>query len=329
MSELVHVGQSAELVQVGQNEELLEQNELYVPAAPVRILLDTDIGPDCDDAGAVAVLHALERAGEVKIAGMMHCTSSRWGAGCLDALNVYYAREGIPVGTLKEPGFLDDDSVHAKYNKGITLQYPNRYREEEAPDAVALYRQLLAEAPDGETVIVAIGPLPNLQLLLESGADAYSPLSGLELAARKVKHLIVMGGHFPEGAEWNFQMHPASAAYVCEHWPTAITFTGFEIGIDIHTGSRLFTDLPAEHPVRQSYAWYVGEGGTRHSWDLTAVLYAARGYESYWELVRGHISVNAENGANTWQNDPAGRHGYLKVKLAPEQIAELLDELML
>src|SRR5687767_11741616 len=55
----------------------------------VRVILDTDIGPDVDDAGAVAVLHALADRGEARILAMFCCTSSDWGAPCLDALNTY------------------------------------------------------------------------------------------------------------------------------------------------------------------------------------------------------------------------------------------------
>ena len=36
-------------------------------AAPVKILFDTDMTTDCDDAGAMAVLHALADRGECEI----------------------------------------------------------------------------------------------------------------------------------------------------------------------------------------------------------------------------------------------------------------------
>lgn len=305
-----------------------QQRFFYEPSRPVGIILDTDIGPDCDDAGAVAVLHALASLGEVEILGMMHCTSSKWGAGCLDALNTYYGRPDIPIGTLKTSGFLDDDSVHAKYNKGVAEHYPNRFREgAEPPDAVALYRQLLAGGERQSVVIVAIGPLPNLLNLLRSQPDEYSSLSGIQLVADKVKHLVVMGGAFPSGREWNFQMHPASAQYVASHWPTPITFAGFEIGADIHTGRRLFTHSKPDNPVRKSYEWYVGEGGDRHSWDLTAVLYAARGAYPYWDTVLGTVEV-ADNGENGWTVGENSRHAYLTVKMDPQQVADILEELM-
>jgi hypothetical protein len=49
----------------------------------------------------VALLHALSDRDEANILAMMCCTSSEWGAPCLDALNTYYGRPNIPVGTLR------------------------------------------------------------------------------------------------------------------------------------------------------------------------------------------------------------------------------------
>jgi inosine-uridine nucleoside N-ribohydrolase len=164
--------------------------------------------------------------------------------------------------------------------------------------------------------------------LLQSGPDRHSDLPGEELVARKVRHFVVMGGLFPDGKEWNFEMHPEAAAYVTENWPTGITFTGYEIGAEIRTGRRLHTDTPADHPVRRSYAWYGGEGGIRESWDLTAVLYAAEGPADYWDVVRGRIEVDPASGANRWEPHPSGQHGYLARKMEPEKIVDLLDELL-
>jgi hypothetical protein len=51
--------------------------------------------------------------------------------------------------------------------------------------------------------------MTNLLPLLQSGADAASPLTGIELVRRKVRHMVMMGGRrlYPEdanGQEWNF-----------------------------------------------------------------------------------------------------------------------------
>ena len=41
------------------------------PAAPARIILDVDLAEDVDDAGALAVLHALADRGEAEILGIL------------------------------------------------------------------------------------------------------------------------------------------------------------------------------------------------------------------------------------------------------------------
>jgi len=92
---------------------------------PVRVILDTDIGPDGDDAGAVAVLHALADRHEARLLAMGRCTSSDWGAPCLDALNTCYGRPDIPVGTFKGAGFLADPREHEKYNREVAARSPH------------------------------------------------------------------------------------------------------------------------------------------------------------------------------------------------------------
>ncbi|MDI4647026.1 nucleoside hydrolase [Cohnella hashimotonis] len=291
----------------------------------VNIILDTDIGPDCDDAGAVAVLHTLAAHGEARIAGMMHCTSSRWGAGCLDAINAYYECPDIPIGTLSQPDFLAHERYET-YNKALALQYDNRYRgEHPAPDAIQLYRRLLAEAEDASIVIAAIGPLRNLAGLLRSEPDAISPLPGIRLVERKVKETVAMGGHFPFGREWNFEMAPDAARLVAAEWPTPIIFAGYEIGSAVLTGRSLLATAPSQHPVRQAYERFGLADGVRPSWDLIAVMVAVRGLRDGWRLSeRGRVLIEPD-GANRWMPGE-GSHRYLIFDTEPAHIEHLLEQ---
>jgi len=118
--------------------------EAAPPPRPVPIILDTDIGPDCDDAGAVAVLNALADRGEAKLLAMACCTSSEWGAPCVQAINTYYGRPDIPVGTCKREGFLTD----SPYNGPVAREFPNTLKTgHAAPDARNLYREILRYLP--------------------------------------------------------------------------------------------------------------------------------------------------------------------------------------
>jgi hypothetical protein len=309
---------------------------------PVAVIFDTDMTTDCDDAGALAMLHALERKGEARILATMVNNSGRHSSGATAALNAFYGREDIPVGVYKgdvvgreAADFFQDIALD-------TAAYGHPAAGRDAyPDAVDVYRRVLSEAAAQEVVIVSVGHLNNLYDLLQSEPDEHSPLAGTELIEKKVDHLVVMGGHYlpdpsiryPHGCEHNFRAR-GSAAYTgptLDRWPTRVLLSGYEIGERIITGSAL-TGLNEMHPVRRAYARHPSEPliNGRMSWDQTAVLAAVRGPEDYWDTSRpGRVEVN-EEGCNTWIDDPDGTHTYLieRADASPERIAEIIEALM-
>jgi inosine-uridine nucleoside N-ribohydrolase len=296
---------------------------------PVDVILDTDIGPDCDDAAALAILHALTNMGEANIKAVMNCTSNPWGTGCIDAINTYYGRGNIPIGCLSASGFLNDE-IYSTYNKFISNNFPNRFMNgARAKDAVNLYREILSSSDDKSIVIIAIGPLPNLSDLLNSHADDICPLNGIELVTKKVKQLVVMGGSFPLGTEWNIKTDIPSAINVTENWPTPITFAGYELGCEVITGKRLYTETDVNNPVRKSYELYLrGEKIGRSSWDLLAVLFGVRGHRNYWlSADNGKVEIDA-TGHNVWLPEINRDHSYLKPNMGNKQLEHILDDLL-
>ena len=238
-------------------------------APPVNIILDTDMGGDCDDVGALFILHGAVERGEANLLATLGCISADAIAPCLDGMNTWFGRPEIPVGTLKDPGFLAGRS----YTSEIARRFPHRFPSgKDYPDATTLYRQVLAKQPDASVVVLAIGPLRNLANLLKSQPDAASPLEGPALIARKVKRLEIMGGTYPPSAnpkeaEWNFKQDPAAAAAVCSTWPTPVLFNG-EGGATC-SGRRVTYEMPEHNPMTMAYRWYPGVGyaGDRLSWD--------------------------------------------------------------
>ncbi|MFZ5429168.1 MAG: hypothetical protein ACOZDD_02965 [Bacteroidota bacterium] len=64
-----------------------------------KIIFDTDMGSDCDDAGALALLHAYATLGKAEIIGCIYSSGVvPYGAAVVEAINVYYGRPDIPVG---------------------------------------------------------------------------------------------------------------------------------------------------------------------------------------------------------------------------------------
>ncbi|MBD3287475.1 nucleoside hydrolase, partial [candidate division KSB1 bacterium] len=160
-----------------------------------KIIFDTDIGPDWDDVGATATLHALANFGEAEIIGMMVSSgghSATWGPPCLDAFNTYYGRPDIPIGVAA-----DGPEFGSSYNRQIAQEFEQDLGTDNAWNAVELYRKLLSEQEDSSVVIITVGFMTNIADLLRSEADEYSSLNGIDLVRQKVIKWTCMGGGFP------------------------------------------------------------------------------------------------------------------------------------
>src|SRR6185312_5144709 len=107
--------------------------------------------------------------------------------------------------------------------QGIIAKYAHSLRSNnEAMDAVRLYRQTLAAQKDGSVVIISIGPFTNLAHLLNSGADEFSNLNGMQLIRKKVKRLVAMAAAIDStgcgGYESNVTSDINAAQVVFKKW---------------------------------------------------------------------------------------------------------------
>lgn len=243
----------------------------------IKILLDTDLGSDCDDAGALAVLHRLADEKLCEIVAMTHCTSEINGAVTVKAINTWYKRPDIPIGQYKDGPFLEDEKC-MRYTKPIAAEYLKDHSMPEFEDSVRVIRRALAEERD--VVIVVIGMLNNIAGLIKSEADDISPLTGRELVRQSVKAMYVMGGHFEDltYAEYNIVQSGESAQYVSQNFSKPIVYCGYELGDKVVTGQGL-NAVAEDHPVRRAYCiwnnyvWGKAEP-LRCSWDLITVYCA-------------------------------------------------------
>ena len=162
---------------------------------PVSIIFDTDIGPDYDDVGAIALLHAMADSGECKILATIASNKDPYIAAVLNVLNTYFKRPAIPIAVVK--GEAVNEPSREKWDSMLVKNYPHTIKNnDEAEDALVLYRKLLAAQPDASVTIVTVGFLTNMANLLQSKPDQYSPLTGKELVQRKVKQLVSMAARF-------------------------------------------------------------------------------------------------------------------------------------
>lgn len=302
----------------------------YGNETPTSIIFDSDVDHDCDDIGALYMLHGAVERGEAKLLATMGCTSSVAIAPCLDAINTWFGRPEIPVGTLKDEGFLD----HSGFANEIIRRYPHKHSSgKDYPDAVSLYRQILANQPDGSVVVLAVGPLRNLANLLRSSPDDASPLDGPALIAKKVKRLEIMGGSYPptanaKEAEWNFKQDPTAAAIVCSTWPTPVLFNGE--GGSTNSGRRVTYEMPEHNPLTMAYRLYPGVGfaGDRLSWDPVSTFVAIRGAEPFYKVVSGGTNItDPVTGINVWQSGEDRQHAYLVLKARKHEIETALEDM--
>lgn len=302
-------------------------------AQPVNLILDTDLGPDYDDVGAMALMHALADSGQVNILAVVSSNKDERVIPCIEVLNTYFNRPDIPVGAPKSEGGASLTTWHkTKWTEVLPARYPHKTaRTSDAPDAVKVYRRVLSAQPDNSVVICTIGFFTNLKDLLLSGGDEYSPLSGRDLVAKKVKRLVSMAGLFPEGKEFNVYCDVAASCVVADQWPTEIIFSGFEIGNVIFTGKKLVQMDVEGSPVKDAYSLCLAEGDPdgRMSWDLTAVLVAIKGYEPYYKVERGTFRVVNDEGANDWTPDGEGRDLRLIERIPAAEMAVLIENYMM
>lgn len=300
-------------------------------AAQVRIIFDTDMDTDCDDAGALAMLHALADAGEAEILATVVSSKYRWSVPCTAAINAWYGRPDLPVGCPKGDGAPTNRG--SRYARKIAAAFPTRFTtNDDAPSAVTVYRRVLAAQPARSVVVVTVGYLTNLRDLLDSGPDRHSPLSGVDLVRRHVARWVCMGGRYPRhmkhGNYGNFMPDPDAAVAAARRWPTPVFFSGR--GRKVQTGRGL-RKTPAGNPVRRVYELYLGDRPTRPSWDQVAVLYAVRPDAPFWrvrEEGRNHIF---ENGTNEWRGAPDKKNHRLVTfpDERREKVTAVIEELMI
>lgn len=306
---------------------------ILLAGQPVKIIFDTDMGPDYDDVGAITILHALADKGECEILATMASDGYPTIAPTIEVFNRYFKKPGIPIGVPgpDAPNF----SCPNHWNDSLVVNYlPKPKTNKDYPSATEVYRKVLSAQKDNSVVIVTVGFMSNLADLLKSGPDQYSKLSGKELVAKKVSKWVAMAGGFPQFSEFNVNQHAKASVYVFENWPTPILFSGFEIGVNIMTGNKVASRGTKGSPVQWAYQYclstYEGkQSQNRNSWDHTAVLCAVRNPEKYFYVINNGTFVCNADGSNTWNADKDSNHSFLVHKYPYQTIADVLDDLML
>ena len=296
-----------------------------------KFILDTDMGIDCDDAVALALLINYKKMGACDILGVT-ASSTREGATAVIHTICDYYKENFPIGAMALPA-LACDSTNC-YGKFIKDLYG---KEDVTTEAVGLMRKLLSESEE-KAEIITIGPLTNVARLLRSSPDENSPLCGKELVREKVNALYAMGGSFIQNyetagigdrkvfAEWNLQQDLEGTKYILEHFPAQIIFCPNE------AGDRVLTEMQnGDNPVwacmKQFADWCsipCQPTFCRSSWDPLTCLCALGQETNYFDRsTPGKVTIG-DDGITAFH---ACESGNMRVLLNKENYTEIAEKI--
>ncbi len=234
--------------------------------AKTKVILDTDMGSDCDDAGAMAVLHQLANRGEVELLGVIFSSAkNKFGSGVCDAINTYYGKDNLPLGQNSHNDVGDPRDFYSKQIATNTALYHHDVVDT-SMDMVSAYKLMLKKESDHSVTIITIGhPIGLVHLMRDD--------EGARLVKRKVSRWVAMGG-----GGWNLSKN-GMAQYMTEllqNWPCKLYLSSH--GATVITGHIKLPHTATNNPVRKAYEAFIGNCliTGRPSWDPIAVLFAIR-----------------------------------------------------
>lgn len=265
----------------------------------IKVLLDTDIGSDIDDAICLAYLLAnpeCELLGITTVSGEVAERASLASAIC------QIAGRTVPIFPGRSKPLLQSQRQTAVPQAARLIRWPHQ-REFPAGRAVEFMRQTIRSYP-GEVVLLAIGPLTNVAALLASDEEIPALLRGF----------VMMGGAYTkEALDWNAMLDVVA---------TAVTFhTHFRrhqsIGLDVTQQVTLSAEevkrrfqAPLLQPVLDfASVWFEERDDiTFHDPLAAATLFD----KEICTFERGEVTVETADpertGQTVWRPDANGRH---------------------
>jgi purine nucleosidase len=286
-----------------------------------RILLDTDIGSDIDDAVALSYLLRQERCDLLGITTVTGDVAQR--AACAEVLCREVGRGDIPIHTgASLPLLLGPGQPHVPHYQAIRdrphrLDYPPN-------SAVEFLRQTIRRYP-GEIVLLSIGPFTNIALLFEIDPEIPALL----------KRLVSMAGVFLPGeiakspAEWNVLVDPI-ASWIVYNRQYPFHEPHLSVGLDVTRScvmrspevAKKFIAKPLDVARQMADVWFAQghEYLTFHDPLAAALIFepALCGY------ARGKITVPVADepaGQTRFVSDESGMHSIAN-SVQPERFFE-------
>lgn len=271
-----------------------------------KILFDTDIGSDIDDAIALTYLLAqpqCELLGITTVSGEPVKRAEMASAICHAA-----GKKEIPIypGTAEPLVGKQAQPLAPQHAALGNWSHDTRFPEGEA---IEFLRKTIRAHP-GEITLLAVGPMTNLGLLFRTDPEI----------PRLLREVVLMCGQFGAkgvawgNTEWNARCDAEATAIVYRSTPPVLRSYGLDVTLQVtmlrdEVAKRFSRDRRLQLVLDFAQVWFAKQGKIYFHDPLAAVNAFV---PEICALERGNVTVELkegpEKGRTLWQPDPSGRH---------------------
>ena len=311
-----------------------------------NLIIDTDFGFDCDDAGALAVANILINEGKINILAVTHSVNKKIGCDAIKLINDYYGNPDIPVGVAERYALNVDEfyeEFYAKFHyadgfpgwgekptffKILNNLNLKKYKNVVYRPAKEVIIEKFNESDDKSVTVVCIGQANNIADVLETNGALFK---------KKVKRVVVMCGNFNDydyeyrlgdmywKGEFNVLLDIRSMQRLFAERDLPIFVLDFNQGFDVLSGASLQNQ--SDNPVKMAY--FVHGNGINFnlpSWDIMALMFASGEFNDMFSLgEKGSVSVD-DNGKTTFRQGN-GEHCLIYRKTEQKSFADRINGL--
>ena len=312
-----------------------------------KIIIDTDLGFDCDDAGALAIANKLKNESKIDILAVTHSVNKKIGCDAIKLINDYYGNPDIPVGiaeryAMNVDNFAEEYCAKFRYTEDFCgwsedptfykiLKEFNlgKYNDVAYPSAKKLIVETLEKSEEKSVTVVCIGQANNV-------ADVLS--ENFALFCRKVKRVVVMCGNFNDydyeylldgmywKGEFNVILDVKSMQKLFANNDLPVYVLDFNQGVDVLSGETLKDRT--DNPVKAAYRVH-GNGVNFNlpSWDIMALMLASGEFDDMFSLSEKGLVFVDDNGKTTFKQGN-GEHRLIYRKADRESFGDRINELL-
>lgn len=281
-----------------------------------NVIIDTDLGCDCDDATAIALANILHKHGKLNILAYTHSMNQDVGPIAIDAINNYYGlkidvAKGITKGKFQDKMEKLAIPMATKYgNHNLKIHNQND-----------LVFNKIKSLPKKSVSYISIGGLSNLKEIL---------MENRELFEEKIDRVFVMAGCFDceendlfkDEGEFNIISDLEAAIYVLNNnFNFEVLLLDFNEGKDVLTGLPFHDDLA--NPAKLAFDLFGSI--TRASWDPLTIL--ALTHDEFFEFSNlGSITID-QKGRSSFKEGP-GNKRLIRKKISDLEITNIIDNIL-